>query len=101
MCINDYLKTVTSNEFTQPLWLELSEMKNYYIHLKLGQQLKHKKYECFRYIGANKMNNDHDIDVNFIHMYSYSEPQIRNRYQKLYKTAVLFLLKYFRCDHKF
>jgi len=47
------------------------------------------------------MNDHHDFDVYFIHIYSYSEPQIRIRNQKLYKTAVLFLLKYFRCDHKF
>ena len=47
------------------------------------------------------MNNYHNLDVYFIHIYSYSEAQIRIRNQKLYKTAVLFLLNCFRRDHKF
>ena len=47
------------------------------------------------------MDNFHNFDVYFIHISLYLEPQIRIRNQKLYKTAVLFILKYFRCDHKF
>ena len=80
-------------------------MKSYYIYVHPHKaRTKSKtlsKYEGFRYIGANRMNNYHNIDVYFIHIYSYSEPQIRIRNQKLYKTAVLFLLKYFRCNHTF
>jgi len=60
-----------------------------------------KKYECFRYISGNRMNNYHNFDVYFVHIYLFSEPQIRIRNQKLYKIAVLFLLKYVRFDHKF